>query len=72
MTLYFVKEKNPSTKYGVTPLFIAAESGNIAAFKLFSELNRDKNPIKKFGLGWTPFHFALRKSHLETYLERGS
>ena len=60
-----VQDKNPVSKYGSTPLFEAAVSGNVAAFKLFLELSEDKNPIKSIGMPWTILHFAFRSNQIE-------
>ena len=63
MTMF--KTKIPQSKYGETPIFTAARYGNVDAFKLFLELSDEKNPVKKIGMPWTPFHFAFRSNHLE-------
>ena len=60
-----VEDKNPVSKFGKTPLFEAAVSGNVATFKLFLDLSEDKNPIKTIGMPWTVLHFAFRSNQME-------
>ena len=43
---------------------LAAKNGQVEKFKLFLNLNEDKNPRRKMGCGLTPFHYAVRHGHL--------
>ena len=57
-------DKNPETIYGETPLLLAAKNGQVEKFKLLLDYNEDKNPRRKIGYGFTPFHYAVLHGHL--------
>ena len=60
-TMNALKDKNPKNNKGITPLHIAAITGNFAMCKMIIENVKDKNPRNNNRI--TPLHFAVKNGH---------
>ena len=58
-----LKNINPATNEGITPLHIAGKNDHLKVYKFISENTLDMNPCMFNGI--TPLHLAARNGHLE-------
>ena len=56
-------DKNPTDKYGETPLSHAVLNGHLEIYQLIAESLEDKNPSVNYGL--SSLHLASERGHLE-------
>ena len=61
--LSFIKDENPISNLGWTPLNYAAKAVQLNVVKCILEKISDKNP--KDNKGQTPLHFVARQGHVQ-------